>query len=868
MKEIELNNISKLRRKGNSLFSSNWIWKLAWKDALHNRNRLFLFITSIIIGIAALVAINSFNFSLQKSIDKNARELLGADVSISTRNQKFDKEFSNILDTLEYSAPYKKNGYKFAHITSLPSMVYFPKNKGTRLVEVKAMDGRYPFYGKIELAPDSREAGFYANDSALIDQSLAIQYGVGVGDSLRLGNLTIGICGIVTGFPGTSTISTTMAPAVYIPMNKLANTGLIQYGSLVDYQVFLKVPADSLKSIENSIVPEARKLHYRVETIASRKEQLGRGFSNLYRFFNLLSFIALILGSIGVSSSVFIYLKEKRESAAVLRCLGASGWQLFYIYFIQINILGLIGTVIGVGLGLLVQLILPYIVSDFLPVSVAFQISFYAMAVGFLVGLLMSVLFAALPLSDIRLVSPMEIFRSTVEPLKKFSRFRYLILFLIVIFPWIFAVQQTESWIYGTAFALALILIFVCLWLVGRFILWFSLKIIPRQAGFALHQGLTNLFRPGNQTIILIIVIGLGTFILVTMNLIQHSLLGQVEFAGSGIRPNTVLFDIQPGQKDEVVKYTESHNIEVQQLVPIVTMRLASLKGKTIEEWRKDSTSGISRWALGHEYRVTYRDSLIPSETLQQGRLHPYLHEGDSVFVSVSDNLARNLKLNLGDSLTFNVQGVPMKVYVGSIRKVDWQRIQTNFMVVFPKGVLDEAPQFFVLITRINDKTKSADFQRALVQKFPNISVIDLTLILQTLDQIFDKVQMVIRFMALFSVLTGLFVLSGAVANSKYARLRENVLLRTIGALRKQINGMTFIEYFMLGIFSVIAGSLLSIVSSWGLAKYFFEIKFSISWPAVLLISAIVATLTVFVGWVNSRSILNRSPLEVLRKEV
>ncbi len=849
----------KLIRKNSRSFFSRWIWKLAWKDAMHNRNRLILFISSIIIGIAALVAINSFNVNLQKDIDRQAKELLGADISVSSGNQPFDSTFLLFLDSLHF---------KMASDARFASMVYFPKNGGNRLIEVKAIKGRYPFYGKIQLTDNTDINNFYDGNSSMIDESLAIQYGIKKGDSLKLGKETFYIYAIVRQFPGNSSISTTFAPSVYIPYHCLNKTGLIQYGSRVSYRKYLYLSGVDPDKTEKIIRPEAQKYHYRIDTVNSRKQDLGRSFTNLYRFFNLLAFIALILGSIGVSSSVHIYLKEKRNSAAVLRCLGSTGWQLFYVFFIQINILGFLGTIFGILCGILVQYFLPFIVSDFLPVSVTFGLSYGAIAEGFFVGLIMSVLFAALPLSDIRLVSPMQIFRSTIEPIRKFSKFRYLILLLLFLFPWLFAVLQTRSWIYGTVFTLALILIFICLWLVGKLLLWLSVRLLPRRSGFAMHQGLANLFRPGNQTIILIIVIGLGTFILVTMNLVQNSLLGQVEFAGSGQRPNTIIFDIQPGQKDQLVKYTESQHIPVMQLVPIVTMRLKSLKGKSVEEWRKDSTADISHWALGHEYRVTYRDSLIGSESLIKGKLYPAPVGNDSLYVSVSDNLAENLKLKIGDPLEFNVQGVPMTTYVGSIRKVDWQRIQTNFMVVFPTGVLEQAPQFFVLITRINSKTKSADFQRSLVEKFPNISVIDLTLILETLDQIFDKVQLVIRFMAIFSVLTGLFVLSGAVANSKYARLHENVLLRTIGALRKQIVKMTFVEYILLGIFSVAVGTSLSILSSWGLARYFFEIKFKLVWLPVLGIAGIVIFLTVFVGWLNSRSVLNRSPLEVLRKEV
>jgi putative ABC transport system permease protein len=272
---------------------------------------------------------------------------------------------------------------------------------------------------------------------------------------------------------------------------------------------------------------------------------------------------------------------------------------------------------------------------------------------------------------------------------------------------------------------------------------------------------------------------------------------------------------------------------------------------------------------LTREYRVTYRDSLISSEKITEGEFNKHSpSESDSIFISVSDGLKRGLRLKLKDEIIWNVQGVLIKTFVGSIREVDWRRVQTNFMVVFPGGVLENAPQSYVLVSKIDDPTISATFQQELVKKFPNVSAIDLTLILNTLDNIFDKIAMVIRFMAFFSILTGLFVLSGAVINSKYARLKENVLLRTMGAVQKQLLQMTIIEYSYLGLFAGLTGSLLALIASWVLSIYFFEILFFPDFISLVGIWISVTLLTVFVGWINTKSILNKSPLEVLRREV
>jgi len=418
-------------------------------------------------------------------------------------------------------------------------------------------------------------------------------------------------------------------------------------------------------------------------------------------------------------------------------------------------------------------------------------------------------------------------------------------------------------------FYLGLLITFGGLWLISIISTRLIKKYFPARFSFIWRQGLANLFRPNNQTTILIVVIGLGAFLISLMTLIQNSLLEQVEFVGSGKRSNTVVFDIQPGQKEGVVDLVNSFDLEVQQMVPIVTTRLLSFKGKTVKEWQEDTSAHIPNWSLTREYRVTYRDSLIVSEELLEGRLYPdKTGIDDSIFVSIETGMAERMGLALKDEVTFDVQGVPIITFVGSIRKVDWQRIQTNFMVVFPTGVLEQAPQFDVLVTRIDDPQTSASFQQNLVRQFPNVSAIDLTLILNTLDTIFDKIALVIRFMALFSVITGLLVLSGAVINSKYARLRDNVLLRTIGASKKQLVRITLIEYTYLGVLSGLTGSVLALIAGWALSIFFFKIIFFPDMISLLIIWIIIIVLTLFIGWVNTRTVVNRPPLVILRKEV
>jgi putative ABC transport system permease protein len=342
-----------------------------------------------------------------------------------------------------------------------------------------------------------------------------------------------------------------------------------------------------------------------------------------------------------------------------------------------------------------------------------------------------------------------------------------------------------------------------------------------------------------------------------------------VSLSSSGNQPNTILFDIQPEQRESVVALARQNGLPVSGSVPIVNMRLESINSITPEVLANDSTINMQKWVFSREYRVTFRDTLSDSEKLAKGK---WVGSADpnsgTIFVSVEEGFAKRNSIKLGDTLNFNVQGSPLTTVVGSLREVDWNRIQTNFLVIFPTGVLEEAPQFHVLLTRVPNKEASANFQQKVVQQFPNVSVIDLSLVLSVLDKLLDKIGFVVRFMAGFSIITGLVVLIASVLISKYQRMQESVLLRTIGASRRQIFFITALEYFFLGALAAATGILLSIISSWLLAKYVFETTFTPDWISLIIVFLVISTLTVIIGLLNSRSVVNRPPLEILREEV
>ncbi len=837
----------------------SWLFTMAWRDSRRNRSRLFLFISSIVLGIAALVAIYSFGYNLRADIDSQAATLVGADLVISG-NRAPDKQIQPLLDSLGDSRSQERN---FA------SMVYFTKSNDTRLVQIKALQGEYPYYGSIETTPLQASTDFRKGKYALVDAALMQQYKASINDSLKIGKLTFKIAGILNQAPGQTGLAAGVAPVVYIPMQYLDSTGLLGNGSRISYNYYYKfngkTDVDKLADgLDDRL--DKNSLHY--ETIQTRKDNTGRAFSDLNRFLSLVGFIALLLGCIGVASATQIYVREKVASIAILRCLGVKASEAFLIFLIQIAGIGLIGSVIGAFLGAAVQLVLPVVFKDFLPFEITTTISWVAVGQGIILGIIVSVLFALLPLISIRNISPLNTLRSAFEnATTQRDPFRWLVYLLILGFVVGFSYLQLQSWQASAAFTAALFVAFLLLTLTALLLMRVIKLVMKASWSYLVRQGFANLYRPNNQTVILMVSIGLSTAFICLLIFIQALLIKQVTLSTSGNQPNMILFDIQTDQEKGVLNITKSFKMPVLQQVPIISIKLESVNGKTAASLPKDSTADKMRRAYGYEYRVTYRNFLTSSEKISEGKWIGEAKEGEDVPVSVDERLARRLKLKLNDKLVFNVQGTPMNTYVASFRKVNWNKVQTNFQVVFPNGALEQAPQTHVLLTHVPSSGVSAKYQQAVVKGYPNISIVDLGLVLTILDQILDKISYVIKFMSGFSIATGIIVLIASVRISKYQRIKESVLLRTLGGSRKQILVITALEYLFLGALSALTGIVIAIAGSWLLAKYSFEIPFQVSYAPAGILFGLTVALTITIGLLNSRGVLNRPPLEVLRSD-
>ena len=835
----------------------NWslITKTAIRDSRKDRSKLLLFMSSIILGVAALVAINSFNDNLLRDIDNQSKTLLGADMTVGG-NKPIPADVLAALDSI----PSEKTTE-----VELFSMSYLPSVDQSQFVRIKGLTGNFPYYGKLITKPSSAASTYKSGAYALVDDGMMLQQGLEVGDSIKLGDITLTIQGRLMNAFGSIEVGTSFAPSVYISGEQIAATNLIQPGSLVNYKNYYKVnegiDLDAWKKERRQLL---RNDGMRVTTIEDQKENLQQAFSNLNNFLNIVALISLLLACIGVASSVLIYVKTKVQSIAILRCLGMKGEEAFMVYFLQIFFLGILSVLVGVGIGSIIQILLPIVLKGLLPYEVVMTVSMSAAIKGFLMGIVITTLFALGPLLGVRNISPLKTLRVSDEPMPA-DPLRWLIYVLIVLTIGVFMYTLTDSIKDAAIFTLGILVAFFVLFGVAQLVIWSVKKFFPRRASFILRQGLANLYRPNNQTQTLIVSIGLGTGILTLLFILQGLILSNVESMGAGNQPNTIVFGIEAEQKQEMEDIAKSHDMPIIQHVPVVTMDLMAWKGKSKKEWLQDTTQRVSRRATGREARVSYRVEMSPDDELIEGTYTGTHDGGDSIFISLDQRYADGLDVGIGDDLTWNVQGALIKTYVGSIRKINFRKMESRFFILFPTGVLEQAPQFMILVTKSPSKQVTADFRNDVVRAMPSASVIDLGNILVTLNEIITKVSYVIKFMAGFSILIGLIVLISSLFLSKFQRIRESVLLRTLGAVEKKIYAINAVEYTALGALSALTGILLAVVGSYLLAKFVFELEFAISWWPIVGIFFFIVLLTVLIGLWNSRDVVKRSPLEVLR---
>ncbi len=830
-----------------------------WRFALR---RLGVHMTSISIGVAALVALHSFRNDVVRSIEEDNKSLLGADARLSA-NRPFPDSVTAVLDSLTAL------GAEVSRVASLASMALAEESGRTRLVRLRGVEPGFPYHGSVETRPGGLWERLDELDGVLVDPPLLVQLDAELGDTLLLGAARAPILGTVEGLPTDIGLQAAAGPRVFAGMDLFAETGLLAFGSLARHSAYLRLPV----GLDPDEVEEAHEDVLRAADVSFRtpREQarsLTRSADFLADFLGLVGLAALLLGGGGVGSAVNVYVRGKLTPAAVLLCLGATRRQVFATYLLQATGMGCLGAVAGVAGGVAMQRFLPLFVVDVLPVDVTPEVSAAAVGFGLFLGAWVAFVFALLPLLGLRRVAPLQALRHTAEapPRRDWARAAALVALAVTVLA--LTIYEAPNAAAGVAFAVALAGGTGVLWCVAAVLVRATRRFFPKRAGYALRQGVANLFRPGNQTVAVVLALGSGVFVVGAISQLQRNMMRELSVELNAA--DMIVFDVQPNQEADVGRLLAEYSEAEAELVPMVAARISGINGRAVADILADTAARDrpSRWALRNEYRNTFRRDLKATEVVVAGEWWDEAAPADSVVarVSLAVGVAEDLRVGVGDEIAWRIGGGEVLSAVSSLRDVDWDGFDMNFFAVFEPGTLDDAPRTSIATAKVPGDSARAEFQQALVRNHPNVSVLDLLSIRETIESVLGKALGVVGLLAALCSGAGLVVMAGSIASTRAQRTREGALLRVLGGRGRQIRLILLSEYAALGSLAALAGGALSVAASWLLSMHLFEMRYVPDLGAALLLWLAVVALAVLVGVASGRGRSRHAPLAVLRE--
>lgn len=836
------------------------------------------FLLSIAVGVGSIVGVGNISANFEAMTQHEAKNLLAGDLEVRL-NRPLSEEGETVLSEL------KKDGVEMVRLSEMIGMAANAQSGQSQLVELKAVEPAYPFYGRLVIDPPI-ENPFEGENTVFVEEGLLLRLKLAVGEKINLGDGHFTILGVIKREPDKVAGPFSLGPRVLFSQEALAQTGLVKVGSRIRHRLLLK--------IEGTWTPEKLKAHLEekwrnesleIQTYQEARPRLRRFLDNFTTYLGLIGLITLMIGGIGVGGNVHAFLTERIETIAILKSLGTPASTILKIYLLMTLLLGGIGGLIGITLGAGIYFVLAALLSGFLPLGFHFQLVFTPIFQGISMGLLTTLLFSIWPLRVVGEVSPLRVFRHEVEVIRNkssrpedpnqkrgvwFSHYspEYLKrLFLMggLILGWLgLAVWQAGSWSLGGSVAAGLATAMFLLMLTGKAML-FLLKRIGMPRHMAIRYGMMNLYRPGRQVMAILLSLGVAVMVLLTLSQVEKNLMTQLKQNIPEDAPGLFLIDIQSDQQEALMTMLNRWSLkQPTALTPLIRSRLHAIEGKKISdmalEGRRDS------WYFTREYVLTYQKDLPPHNVVQSGLwwdAEPSARQG---LMSVEAEAAQHLGLDLGSEVRFDIQGIQISGKVSSIRQVDWGSMTTNFYFIFPPETLAEVPETFVA-TVTSDEADDGAIQNAVIGAFPNITIIPIREILDTITKILSEVARTVEFMAMLGLTVGLIVVSGAIAATRGRRVHEMVLFKILGATRLNLMAMMAVEYAVFGLLAAVVGGGLSVLFSWVIVHYFLEIPWAFEWQVLLGGGIMTVVLTILTGFLVTYRTLGETPLAALRSE-
>ncbi|MEN3951957.1 FtsX-like permease family protein [Iodidimonas sp. SYSU 1G8] len=831
--------------------------RLALRELRGGLKGFTVFLLCIVLGVAAIAAVGGVREAVMQGISEHGRPILGGDIELRMTSEPLP------APALDYITA----RYPVSRTLTLRSMAAADLDRRAT-VELKAVDGAYPLYGAVELVPAMPLAEALAERNgrwgAIAEQAVLDKTRTTVGDTLRIGDLDYEIRAVTLTEPDKAGDGFTLGARVIVSDASVGAAALIQQGSIVRHQYRLKLPPDTdLEQVKQDLDTRFPDAGWRMRDRQNGADGVKRFLERLAVFLSLSGLTALLVGGVGVANATSGYMATKREAIATFKCLGAGGGTIFRIYLWQVLLIALVGVAIGLVIGAAIPFAAIALLQDMLPVPARAGLYPGPLLLASAYGVLTVLAFAVWPLGRARDVPAAGLFRQIVAPVSGRPHWRYMAMTGAAVLALAgLAVLFSDERRFTLWFLLGAAASFVVLWLAGLALMRFT-ALLPRPSSRVWRMALGNLHRPGAATPNVVLSLGLGLTLLVTVAQITTNLGAQIEDGVPADAPAYYFIDIQPDQIEGFETMLRAMpGVSDVTRAPMLRATITEVDGVRAEDAK---IAGDAQWAVRGDRGLTYAAELPKDNRVVAGEWWPKDYAGPPL-ISFDAQLAEGMNLSIGDTLTFNIMGRPITAAIGNLRDIDWSGMGMNFSVIFAPGTLEAAPHSHLATVKV-DAAHEAAIDRAVAEAYPNVTAVRVRDILNTVGSLLEQINQAVSAAASAALVAGVVVLAGAMAAGYADRVRDAVVLKVLGARRSDIARVYLVEYALMGLITALIAMALGTLGAWLVITRIMDARW-IWQPEILVATAIGGLIvTVAFGFLGTWRALGEKPAPLLRTE-